>query len=378
MGGGLKEIARLAGVAASSVSRALAGKPGVSEEKRDEILALASRLGYRPNSEARALRTGRVNDLLIVMDAQPTEIASYRNYALMALGKGSFDRVRVSVRAGGEPIDALLAQAAREGARAIIVSGIDGRLSAETDALLAGSGSAVVLVDSLLRGAAKRARYDSVEIDRETGAGEAARLLLRSGGEALRFFMKIARGRGQRGADPRMRGIERAFAEAGRALARECLVAVEGDDFAEGYEVMREVLARGPADRLFCYNDKLAVGALRAIAEAGLSVPDEVMVVGFDDLSFASYLTPPLTTVAQPVLPCAEAAIDCALSRCEDPGRPPQHRVFCTELVVRRTAFAWDERAPDARSKRAAGRRHKTAGDIMRTQVEVQVHGRKA
>jgi len=334
MGGNLKEIARLSGVAASSVSRALSGKPGVSDEKRAEILALARRLAYRPNREAQTLRTGRSSDLLILAQATPTEIASYRNHALIAFGNGEFERVRVAVVGIRESVDPYLRRAAEEGVAAVITSGITGTVSPETVNRIVENGVALVLLDSTLSGLPADLYVDRVDIDRESGAYAAGRLLARAGGRTYLFCKESGRRR-----DPKSIGVERAFADAGTPLPDTRFISVVGDDFAEGYATASELLEASPVDRLFCHNDKLAVGALKALSDAGRRVPEDVMVVGFDDLSFAPYLAIPLTTVAQPVVPCAEAAIELALSRRSEPDRESEHRHFRTTLVIRNTAL---------------------------------------
>lgn len=341
MAGSLKEIARLTGVAASSVSRALAGKPGVSAEKRCEILEIAERIGYRPNPVARALRTGRASDLLIILRDRPTQITSYRNHALIAFGGGAFDRVRVATVSDGEPLDDLLRRAAEEGTAGVVASGVEGRISPATLDALADSQTAVVYLDCAVGGGAGKLKGDRVEIDREVGSYQAARLLLAYGSEGVAFFAKGGRRRG----DARMKGIERAVREVGASLDAEMVIPVDGDDFAEGYAVALRLLARRrPLRGLFCYNDMLAVGALKAISESGRRVPADIAVVGFDDLSFAPFLTIPLTTVAQPVVPCAEAAIDMALLRTREPERPSAREIFETRLIERDTA-RWPESA---------------------------------
>ncbi|HUX20745.1 MAG TPA: LacI family DNA-binding transcriptional regulator [Spirochaetia bacterium] len=334
MGGDLKEIARLSGVAVSSVSRALTGKPGVSREKRREILEIASRIGYRPNPEARTLRTGRASDLLVIIQDRPNDITSYRNHALIVLAGGAFERVRVQTCSASDPLAALLARAAEEGVAAVIVSGVQEEVPHRVAQQLEEAATAVVCLDCTKRLAPESNTIDRVDIDRESGAYEAARLLLSRAGRETLFFAKKELCE----VDARLTGIRRACVDAGFTLSKRMLVPVEGDDFAEGREVTRALLRRNPPRGLFCYNDKLAVGALRAISEKGLRVPDDIMVVGFDDLSFAAYLTVPLTTVAQPVVACAEAAVDLALLRREDPRRPVDRRLFESRLVVRETA----------------------------------------
>ena len=92
-----------------------------------------------------------------------------------------------------------------------------------------------------------------------------------------------------------------------------------------------------PFTAIFCFNDIAAIGAIRALKDAGLSVPGDVSVVGSDDILSAAYATPSLTTVRQPVAAIIEAAVDLVISIVNDPGRPAEPRLFSCEPVIRNT-----------------------------------------
>ena len=103
-----------------------------------------------------------------------------------------------------------------------------------------------------------------------------------------------------------------------------------------GWAAARSLLASPvPPTAIFAANDLMAIGVLRAAGELGRRVPDDLAVVGFDDIELASYTTPPLTTVSQSASEVGRAAVELLLQRLADPARPPVRRTLETRLVVR-------------------------------------------
>jgi len=328
MQGSLQDIARKLGVSVSTVSRALAGKPGVSEARRREIQELAGQSGFRPNPNASSLRTGRGQGLTIVTHIHPTTITGMRNNALFATAQREFHDVRVLVRAGGETLDTAVRRAAANRPRAIVLSTCHGSIEPATRGALRDSGIALATMDTDIPDC------DCALIDRVTGMFQATRLLLLTGCERPVFFSHASLDK----PDPRMRGIMAAFASLGRSNKDIDIAHVPGSTLKAGYELAAETLRRGPVDGLFCYNDDMAVGALKALSEAGIRVPEDVRLVGFDNLPISEYLPCPLTTVAQPVSDIAESAVQMCRRRLKDPGSKPQRLIFPASLVVRETA----------------------------------------
>jgi LacI family transcriptional regulator len=118
-------------------------------------------------------------------------------------------------------------------------------------------------------------------------------------------------------------------------------VAVGDYSRESGYVIVRDWAERGTVPpALFCASDTMATGALRALYEAGYQVPDDVAVMGFDDLPAAQYTIPPLTTVRQPVYEKGETAVDLLIDRIEDPDVGPVHKELDPELVVRESCGA--------------------------------------
>jgi LacI family transcriptional regulator len=326
----LKQIAQQLEVSVSTVSRALAGKPGISATTRARVQDLAESLGYVPDLQASSLRTGKGHGLTIITGFNAVQITSMRNQALFALGQQHFGQVRIQILNPGESLEQAVQQALQQNPSAIVTSSVSGELSPRLRQMLCDKGIALAAMDARIPGC------DTVAIIRTTGVYQATRLLLLSGCRRIVFYsatdVSIAK------PDERLRGIVQAYESLQRSPSEIHLVEVGKPHFKGGYELTAELLKREPIDGLFCYNDETALGALKAFHEAGIRVPEEVKLVGFDNLALAEYTQPSLSTVAQPVEDIAEAAIELCIKRLQTPKAPPQVRHFPTHLVVRASA----------------------------------------
>jgi DNA-binding LacI/PurR family transcriptional regulator len=327
MASGLNQIARETGVAVSTVSRALAGKPGVSPARREQILSLAARMGYVPDTAASTLRTGRGTGLVVVTQFRPVNIVSRRNNALFHHGKETFGHTRVLTLAGSEMLDHAVRQALAQKCRAIVVSSVRGVLEDETVGMLHRARVPLAVVDGNCN------TGDQLVIDRSVGTYQCARLLLLNGCRSIRILSNADLA----SPDPRLSGIIRGFESLGRALTPEMIVAMDAGP-AGGYEAMRGMLSRDQFDGVFCYSDDTAIGALRALSEAQVRVPQDVQIVGFDDVEHAAYGAVPLTTVAQPVDEIARTAVELCAARADNYREECQVLTFPTELVARASA----------------------------------------
>ena len=328
MPGTLEQIASALGISISTVSRALAGKPGVSPDKRRRIQELASQLGFVPDQNASSLRTGRGHGMAIITPFQPSRIALMRNNALFTFGQKRFQHVRMLVQSDSEPLDSLVRQAAALHPEAIVISGISGEIGEASRDMLHQKRIAVTVMDATVSG------VDLVAVDRITGIYQATRLLLLSDCRHIIFFCSASLER----PDDRIRGILQAYQSLKRPTSEIEIAHVSGNGFKPGFQLTNEIIRSRPLDGLFCYNDEMAIGALKALHDAGIRVPEEVKVVGFDNLSLAEYLPCPLTTVAQPVDDIAQAAVSLCEARLANPESPLRTMVFPTQLLVRATA----------------------------------------
>jgi LacI family transcriptional regulator len=289
----IKDVAREAGVSPATVSRVLNGTkvdPALEDRVRDAV----RRLGYRPSGVARSLRTRRTSvwGLVISEVRNPffTDIISAVEEAAQA--SGYFVVVCNSDHSVEKERRYLELIASERMAGAIVTpsSSVHSDLGP-----LHRQGVPVVLVD---RGIIGEDRVDSVLVDGCGGAHAAVSHLVESG------YMRIACITGPLHTTPameRLAGYRRAIEQSGESMKPELVVEA---DFREpgGYGAAMALLARPePPDALFVANNLMTLGALRAINELGLRMPDQFGLVGFDDLPWAPLVQPPLSTVEQPI-----------------------------------------------------------------------------
>ncbi|HEX8520569.1 MAG TPA: LacI family DNA-binding transcriptional regulator [Pseudonocardia sp.] len=320
------DVARLAGVSHQTVSRVLNNHPNVRVETARRVRAAIAELGYRPNRAARALVTGRSQ--LIGLVALNTTLygpaslltaferaAGAAGFAVSVGSVGSLDRPSISAiverhldqRVAGIAVIAPVASAAEA------VAG----LTADVP---------LVTVDGDAAGPAA-----NVTVDQAGGARLATRHLLEAGHRTVWHVSGPADWFDSAG---RVAGWEAALREAGAEVPP---VLPADWSAAAGYRV-GQTLARIPeVSAVFTANDHLALGVLRALHERGLRVPDDVSVVGFDDVPEAGYFIPPLTTIRPDFHAVAERALDLLLSQIEGGGPVPEQRTLAPALVRRRS-----------------------------------------
>jgi LacI family transcriptional regulator len=329
----IRDVARLAGVSVTTVSHVLNDVAGarVSQDTRARVQEAASTLGYAPNQMARALRTqrsgiiGMVSDLVVttpyagqmVLGAQ--DAALTRGYALML------------VNTGGDP------EAERRQIAALLRYQVDGIVYAamyHRRVVLPEALDDVRLV--LLDAVADGDRHPSVIPDEVGGAFRAVQLLLDAGHRRIGFATGLDDIPATRG---RLEGYRTALQEAGVAFDP-ALVAARESETGGGYRASLALLS-GP-DRptaLFCYNDRMAMGAYHAAAELGLTIPADLSVVGFDDQPIiADGLFPGLTTIVLPHYAMGKWAVTTLLDQLTDDGPEPARvapHVMHTPVVSR-------------------------------------------
>lgn len=284
------DVARAAGVSTATVSRVLNNHPQVNPRLAEIVQAAVAELGYRPSRVARSLRTrrSRVWALLISDIRNPFFTDMVRGVEDVAYAAG-YSLILCNDEEDAAKEASYVELAIAENIAGVILTPTGG--ATDLTPLLEAR-IPVVVAD---RGLA--ADVDSVAIDNVAGAEEAVRHLLASG------YRRIGCVTGpvttSTGAD-RYAGYRRAL-ESGGIGADESLVRFADFREAGGRAAMEELLALAkPPDAVFVANNLMSIGALHAIAAAGLAIPDQVAVVGFDDMSWATLLNPPLTTVAQP------------------------------------------------------------------------------
>ena len=311
------------------MSFVLNDRPGsnISTTTRERVREAAAELGYHPHASARGLAGGKSRILAFVLRQSPEQVAGDAALAETLRGLAAAARM-AGFRVMVEPLDpdqGTYEQLLRsQHADGLVVSGPrfdDVGLSA-----LARDGFPIVLQGSL-----PGIEAPSVDIDNVSGARRAVEHLIGLGWRRIACITNASLA--YTAAQERLDGYRAALGAAGIAYD-ERLVAHAAFDAGSGHQAMALLLAQGPIDAVFVASDVVAFGAMAAIREAGLRVPDDISVVGFDDIALAAFFDPPLTTVRLPAYDLGLAAGMALLDRVA--GRPvPDRTLLPTELIVR-------------------------------------------
>jgi LacI family transcriptional regulator len=338
----LKDVARVSGFSTSTVSRALTGIGSVDPKTKTLIESVARDLGYRPHEAARLLVTRRSHLIgVMVATLEPHRRISHPflrellDEMKYSAGEGNYDLLLLTGRPD-ETAEHYVHRALSRRVDGLVLLGIDrseidrgGREVRE----LATVGVPTVCVDLDIR--ALGPWFGFVTSDNGRGARLAVRHLLDAGRRQLACCA------GRLDTPPgyeRLEGYRHELEAAGLAYREERVIVA---DFTErgGYDAMRRLLSlREQPDAVFVCGDLMAIGAVRAIEEAGLRVPDDVAIVGYDDVEAASVSRPPLTTVRQDKAALARAAVSMVGEMLQTRDEATRRQVVPVELVVRESA----------------------------------------
>lgn len=338
----IKDVAAATGLSVTTVSVVLSGKAdgrGIAHGTRKRVFEAAARMGFRHNGHARALRTGRSNLIGVVgvsLD-KPIPLLGLR-HAAQALLQHSYEIALHDLAWHHGDADRALRDLDSRRVEGLLI--VTSSVMGARDALrvMADRGLPIVTLDDWgFPGA------DVVTVDREQGAYAATRHLIALGHKRIALTVPPDTGSGLLRA--RLLGYRRAHEEAGLPVDERLFMAPDHDypGFEDGLALVPRVLnhpARPSA--LFCTNDRLAIGALRALYEAGRRVPEELALVGFDGIEESEFTVVPLTTVAQPMAEVAEQAVVLLVDRLGGtaPHAEPRRIVVSPRLIVRNSCGA--------------------------------------
>ena len=325
----IRQIAKLAGVSRSTVSRVINDHPNVSPETREQVLQIVTETGFHPDPIARSLSSRRAGIIGLVI---PLAIQSLFEDPF-------FPRLMQGISMGCNNHDYTLSlfllhtleEEARLYARISRSQLLDGVIVTATR-----GGDPLIpqlianRIPFVVHGRHEDPRVSFVEVDNVTGAYTAATHLVRLG---RRRIALITGPSASLAAEDRKRGYLKALHE--RMVRVDESLIVHGD-FTEtsGYEEMQRLLPHEP-DAVFVASDTMALGALRALREAGKRVPDEVALVGFDDTPQAATASPALTTIRQPIQQTGVLAVEVLIDILENGADPPRRVILPTDLVIR-------------------------------------------
>jgi LacI family transcriptional regulator len=325
----IREVSESAGVSYATVSHVINNTRLVTPETRERVLAAMDALNYRPNAVARSLRQGKTNTIGLVLpdSANPFFAEISRGIEDEAFKRG---------------YSVFLCNTELDTQRELFY--VDVLSNKQVDGIIfVAAGDQADSLDFLLR-----RRMPLVMIDRDVPKVEADAVLTDhqlGGFLATRHLLELGHTRiaciaGPSSISPsaeRITGYRKALEQAGIVCDQSLII--RGDYHAQsGMDITHSILQMDPRPTaIFALNDLMALGALRAVTEAGYSVPKDIAVVGYDDLEIARFTNPPLTTIAQPKKEIGTQAVNLLVDRMSRKSRPPSRLVLPPELIVRRS-----------------------------------------
>lgn len=343
----LEDVAKKTGVSSKTVSRVLNGEPNVSKRTTDIVQAAIADLNYVPNSAARSLSSGKALAMGLVVGwsvnspysstliEEALEACNQQGYnlALYSVADGASRRIIDAYR--GRQVDGLI---------------LDTNAAEDEDLMsqLIGLKVPTVVLHPNRR---PQSTVSCIQIDNVRGARLAVEHLIGLGHRCIGY---ISHGTNLNHLEDRQRGYLQALAAAGLpadpawvSVAKGPLVdptrisAMSGLPFQSGYQSAIALLNAHPnMTALFASTDEFAMGALAAVWTLGRKVPDDISVVGFDDIVYANMVAPPLTTIHQPIDEIISQAVDHLIAVLKNPDTPPIDVVLPTRLVIRNSTRA--------------------------------------
>ena len=321
------EVARLAGVSQATVSRVFSANNMVAQETTERVVRAAQQLGYKPNAIARSLITRRTDMIGIVMAEITSPFYPYVlekfTQRLHTLGK----RVLLFTTGPDDDVDSVLPDILRYQVDGLIVA--NAMLSSTIVSECVRLGTPLLLFNRYVRGA----EAGAVSCDNVAGGQMVADLLLAAGHRRLAYIT------GKQNTSTNL-DRERGFTDRLREHGYGPPLREPGEyTYQSGYDAAKRLLERAePPDAIFCANDITALGALDAARDGGVKIPDQVSIIGFDDIPAASWTAYNLTTIRQPVNSMIDISVRLLLERIASPEIEPTITFVPGKLVQRQSA----------------------------------------
>lgn len=342
----LKDIAQDLNVSMITVSKALRGNTDISEATRQRVLARMKELDYQPNMIARGLATGHTSIVGLIV---PDLLNPFFAELAKSLGGAFRQRAHGLILASSEE-DPEVEQAE---IRMMLARGVDALLLSSCQATLQGFLSVhqltpFVLVDRPF----PQLRANFVGTDDYAGGKLATEHLLQIGRKRLAYIGSPDLGP----AADRFRGFRNALLDRGIETREKFVISspiVNDPADNAGYQMMQQLLRNKPRPNgVFCHNDVIAIGAMKATLDAGLTVPGDIAFVGFDNVRYSQFLPIPLTSIDQATPQLGEAAAQLALDLIARKIEKPKTILLTPRLVVRQSTIGLKSPAKPARARR--------------------------
>ncbi|MDD3925871.1 MAG: LacI family DNA-binding transcriptional regulator [bacterium] len=323
----LRDLAGIAGVSVTTVSRALRDKPDIGLDTRLKIKQLARQLNYHPHEVARSLVLQRTNTIGLTMSHLDNPY----------YGQLSQEIEAQAAKAGYSLLLTIASSTIEKSTDFLNRKKVDGFILGPVLAGQDVSGLWALRktgVPVVFHGNIDLPEMDTVIVDAETAVCNAVRYLAERGHRDMGF---LGRTRNNLILTLKFGGFQRGLLESGLQLKNEWVVETRGE-LEDGYARACALLQQDKLPTaVFCHNDLLALGVLHALAERGMRCPDDMAVVGFDNIEMSAYSNPPLTTIEQPVERIASELVRLLSDRISNPAGEREQVVLLPSLTVRKS-----------------------------------------
>ncbi|WP_312292775.1 HTH-type transcriptional regulator GalR [Atlantibacter hermannii] len=331
----IKDVARLAGVSVATVSRVINASPKASEASRAAVQSAMEQLNYHPNANARALAqqttetvglvVGDVSDPFFGAMVKAVEQVAYHTGNFLLIGNGYHNEQKER-----QAIEQLI----RHRCAALVVHA---KMLPDSELIpLLKQIPGMVLINRIVPGFEQRC----IALDDRYGAWLATRHLIQQGHSRIGYICST---HAISDAEDRLQGYYDALKEHGLPINDRLVTFAEPDE-SGGEQAMTELLGRGKHfTAVACYNDSMAAGAMGVLNDNGIDVPNEISLIGFDDILISRYIRPRLTTVRYPIVTMATQAAELALALAQHQTPSEVTHLFSPTLVRRHSVAAISE-----------------------------------
>lgn len=332
----IDKVAKLAHVSRSVVSRVLNDHPNVSDVARERVMEVVNKYNYRPNSVARSLATNSSHEIGVLVTQSEDEALGSAFWMQMHRGifeeskqRGYFVSLSYVSPGNREELNNFILNERRLDGYILLTQEVTDMVGRE----LFDKNIPIVLVGHVPR----KKEVSSVDVDNVKGGKLAAKHLLQLGHEKIGVMLASL---DMKESKDRLKGLREAHRETGITFSEDRIEIVDYQ-FRAGYNTMKKwIESKTDITAVFCASDTIAMGALLAARELGKRVPEDYAVIGFDDLSFAEFTYPPLTTIHQPIFQKGKMAANLLINEIEDEGSGRQKINLAPQLVIRESCGA--------------------------------------
>lgn len=332
----IDKVAKLAHVSRSVVSRVLNDHPNVSDVARQRVMEVVNKYNYRPNSVARSLATNSSHEIGVLVTQSEDEALGSAFWMQMHRGifeeskqRGYFVSLSYVSPGSSEELNNFILNERRLDGYILLTQEVTDMVGR----LLFDKNIPIVLVGHIPR----KKRVSSVDVDNFKGGYLAAEHLIGLGHKKIGVMLASL---DMKESVDRLKGFREAHQKAGIDVSDDQVEIVDYQ-YKAGYQTMKKWIESGSdITAVFCASDTIAMGALLAARELGKNVPEDYAVVGFDDLSFAEFTYPPLTTIHQPIFQKGKMAAELLINEIEDEDADRKLINLDPQLIIRESCGA--------------------------------------